>query len=90
LNAGKIKLQKSDLPTEVEKTNPSKAMTTLSNVTKAICSVSGQVQLAEISKKIDIIDDKWKVKKSSCFGEQTVDRRKKSAQRLRLSLTITK
>ena len=56
--AGKITLQKSELPAEVEKTNPSKAMTTLSNVTKAICSVSGQIQLAEISNKIDKLDEK--------------------------------
>jgi tetratricopeptide (TPR) repeat protein len=56
--AGKITLQKSELPTEVNKTDPSKAVTSLSNVTKAICSVSGQVQLAEISQKIDVLDKK--------------------------------
>ena len=33
-------------------------MTTLSNVTKAICLVSGQIQLAEISNKIDKLDKK--------------------------------
>ena len=42
----------------LEKSNPSNAMMTLSNVTKAICSVSGQVQLVEISRKIDVLDDK--------------------------------
>lgn len=40
------------------KTDPSKAVTSLSNGTKAICSVSGQVQLAEISQKIDVLDEK--------------------------------
>jgi len=43
----------------LEKSNPSNAMMTLSNVTKAICSVSGQLQLAEISNKIDKLDDKF-------------------------------
>jgi hypothetical protein len=45
----------------LEKSNPSNASNTimiLSNVTKAICSVSGQLQLAEISEKIDKLDDK--------------------------------
>lgn len=45
----------------LEKSNPSKpsnAIMTLSNVTKTICSVSGQLQLAEISEKIDKLDDK--------------------------------
>lgn len=56
--AGKITIKKVELPTEVDKLKPSNAMITLSNVTKVICSVSGQLQLAEISKKIDILDDK--------------------------------
>jgi uncharacterized coiled-coil DUF342 family protein len=47
--AGKITLEKPEPPT---------AMITLSNVTNVICSISGQVQLAEISKKIDILKDK--------------------------------
>jgi len=56
--AGKIKLEKVELPTKVGKSNPSNVIMTLSNVTNAICSLSGQLQLAEISKKIDILDDK--------------------------------
>lgn len=32
--------------------------TLISNVTKTICSISGQVQLAEISEKIDLLNDK--------------------------------
>jgi hypothetical protein len=47
--AGKIALEKS---------NPSNPSLTLSNVTKAICSISGQIQLVEISNKIDKLDDK--------------------------------
>jgi tetratricopeptide (TPR) repeat protein len=50
--AGKGALEKSN------PSNPSNAIMTLSNVTKAICSVSGQLQLAEISEKIDKLDDK--------------------------------
>lgn len=56
--AGKITFEKAELPTEVEKANSSNAMTTLSNVTKVICSISGQIQLVEISNKIDKLDDK--------------------------------
>jgi tetratricopeptide (TPR) repeat protein len=50
--AGKGSLEK------INSSNTSNAIITLSNVTKAICSVSGQLQLAEISEKIDKLDDK--------------------------------
>lgn len=56
--AGKIKIEKAELPTKAGKSNPSNATMTLSNVTNAICSLSGQLQLAEISEKIDMLDDK--------------------------------
>ncbi|CDQ20885.1 hypothetical protein [Halobacillus karajensis] len=56
--AGKITLQKSELPLDVNKRDPSNTALSLSNVTKAICSVSGQAQLADISKKIDVLDEK--------------------------------
>ena len=54
--AGKIQLQKAELPSETAK--PSKGAATISNITQSICSLSGQIQLAEISKKIDNLDKK--------------------------------
>jgi len=49
--AGQIKVNK------VEIDNLSKAQTAISGITKLICSISGQIQLAEISKKLDKIQE---------------------------------
>lgn len=58
---GKAQLKKSDGGDikEIRNTITRESKPTLiSNLTKTICSISGQVQLAEISEKIDLLNDK--------------------------------
>lgn len=58
---GKGELVKSDaVNTKEVKTTITKEykQSVISNVTRSICSISGQIQLAEISQKLDILNDK--------------------------------
>lgn len=58
---GKAQLKKSDaIDTKEIKTTITKEykQSVISNVTRSICSISGQIQLAEISQKLDILNDK--------------------------------
>lgn len=58
---GKAQLKKSDaIDTKEIKTTITKEykQPVISNVTRSICSISGQIQLAEISQKLDILNDK--------------------------------
>lgn len=53
---GKAKLKEAE---SIEKDIiQSKNSSPISNITRSICSISGQIQMAEISKKLDIINDK--------------------------------
>lgn len=69
--AGKVKLQKAEIP-ENNVTN-SKAPNALSNITKSICSISGQIQLAEIAKKIDILSEKVDLIREEMWREKISD-----------------
>lgn len=58
---GRAQLKKSDaIDTKEIKTTITKEykQSVISNVTRSICSISGQIQLAEISQKLDILNDK--------------------------------
>lgn len=59
--AGKIDLKKSDAidTKEIKETITREVKpSSISNITRSICSISGQIQLAEISQKLDILNDK--------------------------------
>lgn len=58
---GKAQLKRTDaIDTKDIKTTITKEykQSAISNITKSICSISGQIQLAEISQKLDILNDK--------------------------------
>lgn len=58
---GKIDLEKSDAidTKEIKETITREVKpSAISNITKSICKISGQVQLAEISQKLDVLNDK--------------------------------
>lgn len=58
---GKAQLKKSDIidTKEVKETITRESKpSAISNITRSICSISGQIQLAEISQKLDALNDK--------------------------------
>jgi len=68
---GKATLQKADIPEN--KVAPHSKPSPLSNITKSICSISGQMQLAEISKKIDILNEKVDEIKEQMWREKIAE-----------------
>lgn len=55
---GRVQIQKPKLPNNKIDAKSISSSSILSNITKSICSISGQIQLAEISKGIDILKEK--------------------------------
>lgn len=64
---GKAKLKEAELPeTEIAKTQPA----SLSKITRSICSISGQLQMAEITQKLETIDKKLDLIREEAWRER--------------------